>query len=133
MRQPVIDPKIREAAARRDRRRQRTSRIVGMWPAAFAVLVMVVVLPFVFHKAYLQATLGPVEMSDLVPGGTIYHYVGLGNSAYYKELEIVEVNGNQVVTEEFGIFGASRDYHAISDLIDGHRRGLTLYREWAAK
>lgn len=133
MREPIVDPKIREAAARRYRRRERVRGILAMWPAVFAILVMVVVLPTICHKAYLQATLGPVEMSDLVPGGTIYHYVGYGNSAYYRPVEVIEVNGNQVVTEEFGIFGASRDYHAISDLIDGHRRGLTLYREWAAK
>ena len=127
------DPVLLEAARRIERRRQRVKKFTDAIPAIVCILVMAVVLPVIVSRAYLQATVGPVSSAHLVVGKTIYHRVGWGNSAYYREALVTKVEGEQVVLQESGWLGTEETYHARKDLLDGHRKGLTLYREWAAK
>ena len=88
----------------------------------------------IVNQGYLRATVRPISSTDLVAGKTLYHMVGWGKDRQLRAAEIVRVEGEQVVTEEWGWFGTKTLYNSKRDLLDGHKvHTLSLDREWSAR
>lgn len=116
------------------RRKQRLRVWSDAIPLIVCIMVMAIVLPVIIRQGYLQATVRPIQSSDLVVGNTLYHMVGRNKSRHLREARIVRIEGEQVVTEEWGWFGTKTLYNSRRDLLDGHKvHILSLDREWSAR